>query len=233
MIEFDDQIPGWATEHTLLSLGWLSRNVPQNGTIVEIGVLWGRLTNSLVTNKSSNTKVICIDPCLNASRILYDIKNQQDIIHRKNNDWINSYIREYGKQAYLDKIIAKSTKLDDVVCIQQSSTNVKIDYEVNMAIIDGNHKDGFPITDMLMFVQQPECLIVMDDWDLTFWPDVGKAIDMAHLKFNRAIFAPPMKKYVYILPQKGPMLAKMLEFIPMAMLPMPEFKIALNQISPK
>jgi hypothetical protein len=214
MIVIDETIPGWCPPDILTCFGWLMHKLPTPSTVVEIGVLWGRVTGTLALNKKPNTKIICIDPCIEAEYIIKLTSKQRitKIPYNYNNlQYFEDYIQQYGSVS-LKQIVLHSTKQNDIVCIQQRSEEVTINFPVDIAIIDGMHAGTAPLLDMEKFINQPECLIIMDDW-CGKWPDIINAVSIAREKYCRNIWIPSRGNYVYILPQTGPLLSVMKEFI--------------------
>ena len=208
MIEIDKNIPGWSSEETTYSLGWLANKVPPGGRIVEIGVLWGRISKALLANKQRGTKVICIDPCIDI-QYMFPFGGQTRV---QNPSWVNSYCEDNSNRVSLYEILSRSNCLDDVEVLQKSSRDVVIDYPVDLAVIDGSHVNGDPLLDLEMFVEQKNCLIAMDDVFLNY-PDLDEAMKLAHTKFGRSIFIPPRHHWMFILPLDGPMLPVMYQFM--------------------
>lgn len=58
---FDDSIPGWMTSNDLQSVTELATLVPENGTIVEIGSLFGRSTVAWAMSCHPSVKIYCGD----------------------------------------------------------------------------------------------------------------------------------------------------------------------------
>lgn len=58
----DDNIPGWSHYLKLKYLAKMASKVPEGGTIVEIGSLYGRSAYALGMNKKQSVRLICIDP---------------------------------------------------------------------------------------------------------------------------------------------------------------------------
>lgn len=221
-IEVNTTIPGFTTKFSLEILGYLSKNVPSTKTIVEIGVLWGRGTYPIVKNKQDDVKVICIDPCFVAKRGTikryngyYDFKQDEELEIYKN------YLKEVPDNLYLEKILQKNNLLNNVEFHQEISDNIIFDSSVNLAIVDGDHGNNKPIFDMLKFINYSDCLIVMDDYNKIFFPDVVTAVDIAIKKFKRNVVylyedtnSPEnLDNRVYILPNSGPMLKPMTHLI--------------------
>ena len=61
MMPFDDSIPGWMTTNDLQSLTELSKLVPENGVLVEIGSLFGRSTVAWAMSCHPSVKIYCGD----------------------------------------------------------------------------------------------------------------------------------------------------------------------------
>jgi len=58
---FDDTIPGWMTINDLESISKLSKLVPDNGTLVEVGSLFGRSTVAWAMSCSPSVNIYCFD----------------------------------------------------------------------------------------------------------------------------------------------------------------------------
>lgn len=214
MITIDENIPGWCPPEMLTCFAWLMQKLPANSTVVEIGVLWGRVTRTLWLNRLGDTKIICIDPCIEAEYIskVSQVERHKFIPYNyKNPAYFDSYFAKFS-DITLAQIVQHSIGQTDIECIQQKSENVSIDFKVDLVIIDGLHHGKAPIMDMEKFINQPNCLIIMDDWRQK-WPDIIRAVSTAKEKYERSIWIPSRGNYVYILPKAGPMLSVMKEFI--------------------
>lgn len=58
---FDDTIPGWMTTNDLESISKLSELVPADGTLVEVGSLFGRSTTAWAMSCFPSVKIYCFD----------------------------------------------------------------------------------------------------------------------------------------------------------------------------
>jgi hypothetical protein len=203
MIKINPNIPGCALETAVKTIGWLSSQVPENGMIVEIGVFWGRVTNAIIENKSSGTKIVCIDPCFSLENIIRILK--RNVLWGDTN-LIIDYLKKNNYEISLSSIVEQNSSIEDVIFEQKKSDDVKIDYSVNMAIVDGNHEGTYPAKDIMKFLTQPECLIVVDDCYNPQWPDVLKAVKAVNKITNRKIFQLKSTYWILISPEKGPML---------------------------
>lgn len=214
MITIDENIPGWCPPEILTCFGWLMQRLPSHSTVVEIGVLWGRVTRTLALNRNENTKIICIDPCIEAPPIHKLSREQIDQMqwyNYKNLAYFDNYLSKYNSVS-LEQIVQHSTGQSDIICFEKKSQDVNIDFNVDLAIIDGIHHGNGPLQDMEKFIHQSTCLIVMDDCR-TKWPAIVTAVSLAREKYERNIWIPARGNYVYILPQSGPLLSVMKEFI--------------------
>lgn len=211
-MKIDLSIPGWTLEYDLLCLAWLANEVIENGKIVEIGSFCGRSTYALLNKKSScNITVIdnFIDMCwlFNKSltdwpkSILGDVDKLKSLPIDKNDDktWRKGFDHFIGEQDNLT-----------VNCISSLSLN---SLEADFAFIDGNHINDAPLYDIRLFLQNPKCLIAVDDWDVINHSDVDRCVNIAKYESNRAVYVAPNGRIAYLLPLEGPMLASSLKFI--------------------
>lgn len=213
MITIDENIPGWCPPDMLMCFGWLMQRLPPHSTVVEIGVLWGRVTRTLALNRNENTKIICIDPCIETAPI-HKLSSEQlarQHFNYQNLSYFDSYLSKYNSVS-LEQIVKHSTGQSDIICFEKKSQDVHIDFNVDLAIIDGIHHGNGPLLDMEKFINQPNCLIIMDDWRQK-WPAIINAVSIAKEKYQRSIWIPSRGNYVYILPKAGHMLPVMKEFI--------------------
>ena len=133
MIKINSNIPGFFIPAAMKVIGWLSSQVPENGNIVQIGVLWGRLTNVIIENKSLNTKVICIDSLLYVDRILKTFNFTEKNWNSKN--WgsfgdkkiVIDYLQKNHNNISLSSIIELYSSTKDVIIEQKKSEFVNID----------------------------------------------------------------------------------------------------------
>jgi len=201
------EIPGWPTDYDLSLLGWLASKVPGDGHIVEIGSWCGRSSFSIVANCRPTTRVTLVD----------SFKYQHPYV--ANNDGL--YKNMEGNPTVLEQMVSLAKErrswkpcLEQMIEINERS-NVEIlemdskDYvpsgPVNLAFIDGQHDGGIPQQDLMKFLSDDECLIVLDDWN-DRWADVVNASVRARMDGNRAIYCAPWGRFAIIAPKWGPMM---------------------------
>lgn len=58
---YDITIPGWMTEDELKSIETISKHVPENGSVLEIGSFYGRSSYAWSKSIPQSAKLICVD----------------------------------------------------------------------------------------------------------------------------------------------------------------------------
>jgi hypothetical protein len=201
------EIPGWPTDYDLSMLGWLSSKVPGDGHIVEIGSWCGRSSFSIVANCKHTVRVSLVD------------KFEYRYPYVSNNAGLHKNME--GDPRVVEEMLALADQHKSWrPCLERTidfheRPNVEIlemeskDYvppgPISMVFIDGQHDGGIPQQDLMKFITDDECLIVLDDWN-DRWNDVVNASVLARMEGNRAVYCAPWGRFAIIAPKWGPML---------------------------
>lgn len=208
----DLSIPGWTLEYDLLCLAWLANKVHRNSHIVEIGSFCGRSTSVLLNN--SNQCTIHIVDTFKAIPLVFNNQQEKyflillgDIEKFKSlpittelESWIEIFNDYVGKHSNLIINVGLSGEF-----IPPPNTSI--------AFIDGHHGGDVPLNDIKLFLDDEECLIIVDDYDIRSHPDVVKGVNIAHHNNRRSVYMAPHSRFNFLLPKTGPMLDNMIKFI--------------------
>jgi predicted O-methyltransferase YrrM len=125
----DEQIPGFCPRPQLRAIEEISKNVPENGAIVEIGSLFGRSAFAWAASCKPSVKIFCIDPWDETEIEAYSgFSMSQGTHHGKIRNSIEVFKKNLGP--YLPRVttIQERSPL-------QNWTNGNVD----VVYIDGNH----------------------------------------------------------------------------------------------
>ena len=132
---YNTDIPGFMKVKELQILERLAKNVPENGTIVELGSFMGRSSWAFAKSAPSSVKVYCIDcwegftiddkiTLMNSYRkdLAYDIKDFKN--------FVKDYRISYQSKANPPKSMWPKTKKADIIFIDASHVSPDVDNDI-------------------------------------------------------------------------------------------------------
>ena len=193
-------IPGWTSDLELKILEDLASNVPENGSILEVGSFLGRSTSALFNGKKTSVSLDVVDPFYLSSiysptsNFLY-IQGDLDMLKKakqlalKTNSWRKSF------EFCLGKNIVKKINVYNT-----SSQEFQVNKKYDLVFIDGDHTRDAVTHDLRKFLSD-ETLIVGDDF-IEMFP--GVAVSVASCRSKKSVVLPKNTKFYLILPSLKP-----------------------------
>ena len=178
-MSYDKNIIGWMIESELIVLEKLAQTVPEHGTIVEVGSMFGRSAVCLAMSASTST-VYCID-IFNDALLVY------------NNEIQDTYDNKFpvkDKLYNLKEEFIKNTKnISNIVAIEGFSPN--IDYnggEIDLFFLDAEHSNPSDWNNLCHFIPMIKSggIVCGHDYLLQF-PDVIKNVKILEKFFNTTV----------------------------------------------
>ncbi len=168
----DLTIPGWSSARKLERLGELASQVPQEGTIVEVGSFCGRSAYVLGHNKHQSVKLMCVDmfPQLWMTSGPVSEYPGGETLHGDTSQY-------YAYETFL-KNMGQVTNLDTLCAFMPLPSWVSINLSVDLIFIDSSHDYETVKSELDMWypLMKPNATIVVDDY-FDLFPGCISAVD--------------------------------------------------------
>ena len=178
-MSYDKNIIGWMIESELTVLEKLAQTVPEHGTIVEVGSMFGRSAVCLAMSAPTST-VYCID-----------IFDDTPIVY--NNDLQDLYDHKFpvkDKLYNLKEEFIKNTKnISNIVAIKGFSPNINYNGgEIDLFFLDAAHSNPSDWNNLCHFIPMIKLggIVCGHDYLLQF-PDVIKNVKILEKFFNTTV----------------------------------------------
>ena len=131
----------------------IASEVPEGGTIVEIGSAWGWSASAMAKVVKKDVKIYCID--------IWTLGHQK---------------QQPEREKRFDEMLLEH---NNITKIKAFSENVEWSKEIDLLFIDGNHQYQAVLQDYLIFSEFVKGTIVFHDYMDERAPGVTKAVDEA------------------------------------------------------
>ncbi len=213
-MSFNSNVPGWMTPADLSVLYKLASLVPDNGSILEAGCFLGRSTSALYAGKKKSVSLTVVDTFqthtgYDTDRDMFAERTSEKgdkyidgygdsalfyharEIAKKENSWLNGFRHCVGEEMY-NSIYVNVTKFDEFP-----------HNNYDLAFIDASHTKKDVINDITRFINNPNTLIVGDDFNHKH-VDVSAAVNEVR-RLNRHLLIVPEDSKIWIMvPKQGP-----------------------------
>jgi hypothetical protein len=209
-LEINTDIPGWTKRYDLVLMSYMASKLTDDQKITEIGAWCGRSTWAFLHNSSSGVAIDVVDPFLKPDvhstawqeKWLTTLGGSQENLERLCDEQHDSL----PWRRHFDHFVGQNLRITVHETVSTEATGLYPEHTM-IAFIDGLHTSGMPYHDMSLFIENEQCLIIMDDWFNFQFPDVSRAVEYAKSRFYRSIWVPPFGQCAWVLPKNGPLLA--------------------------
>lgn len=146
-------VPTWTTVEEQDALRVLSAGVRKDGTIVEIGALYGGST-VILAKANPNAKITSIDEF----------------------SWTPDGYPEASREQFLTNIKSEGIKNVSVLDQDSRAAGLYWDEPIDFLFIDGGHSYKFVYSDLINFAKHAQVL-ALHDYGNPFWNTVREAVD--------------------------------------------------------
>ncbi len=168
------EIPGFCPQPQLATLAVLAQSVPPNGSIVEVGCLFGRSAFTWASSSKESVKIYCIDP--------WDEKSMPAYTGFSMKRGTYQGLIKNTKENFLNNLSLFQNK---IVAIQQKSPLAHWDLSVDIVYLDGDHTYT-SVKDDIVFWSQflgSKSIICGDDYTAEF-SGLVEAVDEMAMKLD-------------------------------------------------
>ena len=171
-IKVDLTIPGWSSSEKLERLGYLASQVPEYGTIVEVGTFCGRSAYVLGHNKHPTVSLMCVDMFPQRWMVSGTVAEYlgSESLHGDKSQY-------YSYETFMENV-GNVPNLDTLRAFMPLPEWASIDLDVDLIFIDSTHDYENVKSELNMWYprMKSNCTIIVDDY-FDLFPGCIAAVD--------------------------------------------------------